>query len=226
MGNKTVRERIKPVIQEWKRDYVFKTAVSGLVSFGATILFAAYNGILGLWLRSAWHGSICVFYLLLVLIRGMLLLAERKRRAQGDTGRRMFLVSMVLLFLLNLALIGPITLMVTFEKPVNIGLIPAIAMAAYTTYKVTMAAVHVCGRRNRAHGDILTTGLRTVSLIDALVSILTLQNTLIMVNSGKSSADSMRTLSAFTSGGIYLLILFITVRLLLTGNRETAVFGR
>lgn len=57
--------------------------------------------------------------------------------------------------------------------------------------------------------------LRAINLIDALVSILTLQNTLIMVNTEAGEQDRMFTLSAISSAAIYLLIVIITLRLFL-----------
>lgn len=123
--------------------------------------------------------------------------------------QKVFLATSALLFPLNLSLILPISLMVRMEKPVHMGKIPAIAMAAYTTYKITMAILHM--RKRRSH-PVLIRELRTINLIDALVSILTLQNTLIMVNADPGRERSMLPLSAVSSAAIYLLILVITVR--------------
>ena len=52
--------------------------------------------------------------------------------------------------------------------------------------------------------------LRTINFIDALVSILTLQNTLIMVNM-KGEGNQMLTLSAVTSAVIMLAVLVLSV---------------
>lgn len=100
------------------------------------------------------------------------------------------------------------------QKPVNMTLIPAIAMAAYTTYKITMAAVNL--KRRRKSADNLTRMLRTISFIDALVSILTLQNTLIMV-SAKGNLSEILPLTAITSGVIWAFILLLSVSALLNG---------
>ncbi len=215
MENDTKYEKIKAFLEIWKKDYVFKTMTSSIISFSVTILFALYNGFLGISLSSVWHGSICVFYLLLIAIRGMILLNE-STYCRGKT----FTISSIMLLVLNLALILPISLMVTFEKPVNIGLIPAIAMAAYTTYKFTIASVHIHKQKRSKHSNILITELRTINFIDALVSILTLQNTLIMVNQTKSSVKDMLTLSAISSAAIYIVILFTTFRLLGKGFKQ------
>lgn len=225
MENDTKYGKIKAFLKIWKKDYVFRTMTSSIISFSVTVLFAFYNGFLGIRLSSVWHGSICVFYLLLIAIRGMILLTEKKNitRNEGESlhyRNRTAAISSVMLLVLNLALIFPISLMATFEKPVNIGLIPAIAMAAYTTYKIIMASIHIGKQKRNKCGNILIAELRTINFIDALVSILTLQNTLIMVNQTKSSVKDMITLSAVSSAAIYIVILFTTVHLLAKGFKH------
>ena len=110
--------------------------------------------------------------------------------------------------------------MVVLDKPVYIGLIPAIAMAAYTTWKITMASLHINWQRRRASGNILIAELRTVNLIDALVAILTLQNTLIMVKRTDAGENSMLPVSAASSAVIYVVIVGITLRMLYRGLRQ------
>lgn len=195
------------------------------VSFGVTALFALYHGYLGLSLTSVWHGGICIFYLLLTAIRGIIFLTEKLNRTLGEkeravSRRRTFFISSALLLALDLALILPIAMMVVMERPVDIGLIPAIAMATYTTYKVTIASVRVRRQRRSPDGDILISELRTVNFIDALVSVLTLQNTLIMVNQDQAGEDDMFILSAVSSAAIYAVIVFVTVYMMVKGSKR------
>ena len=195
------------------------------VSFGVTALFALYHGYLGLSLTSVWHGGICIFYLLLTAIRGIIFLTEKLNRTLGEkeravSRRRTFFISSALLLALDLALILPIAMMVVMERPVDIGLIPAIAMATYTTYKVTIASVRVRRQRRSPDGDILISELRTVNFIDALVSVLTLQNTLIMVNQDQAGEDDMFILSAVSSAAIYAVIVFVTAYMMVKGSKR------
>ena len=124
--------------------------------------------------------------------------------------------------ILNLSLIIPVSLMVRQQKPVNLTLIPAIAMAAYTTYKIIMASVNL--KRRKRSSDSLVRLLRTINFIDALVSILTLQNTLIMVNSnGEDTA--LLPLTAATSAAVFLAVVLLSVAAMIKGivsikNRE------
>ena len=93
-------------------------------------------------------------------------------------------------------------------------LIPAIAMAAYTTYKVIMASVNL--KRRKRSSDRLVRLLRTINFIDALVSVLSLQNTLIMVNM-KGDGSEMLTLSAITSAAIMLTVLALSIAAMIKG---------
>lgn len=213
-------------LRTWREDYIYQTLMSSAVSFGCTALFALYNGYLGLRYGSVWHGSIGIFYLLLMVIRGIVLLTEMRNQTrlsaeQNRCRRRIFLISSVLLLVLDLTLILPISMMVVLDKPVSMGLIPAIAMAVYTTWKITMASIHVGRQRRRSGGNILVVELRTVNFIDALVAILTLQNTLIMVKRTTMDENAMLPLSAASSAVIYAVIVVITVGMLQKGLRQT-----
>lgn len=227
MENDTQLYKIKSFLKNWKKDYIFKTLISSAFSFIITILFALYNGFLGICLLSIWHGGICLFYLLLAIIRGIILLTEKNNKTRTDKQkseyrRRTFISSSVMLLLLNFSLIMPISLMVVLKRPVNMGLIPAIAMAAYTTYKITMASVHIRRQKQSNHNNILITELRTINFIDALVSIISLQNTLIMVNQTAGDND-MLALSAVSSAVIYVIIIFVTINLIIKGLKNNRV---
>lgn len=216
MGNDTKYSKIKLFLKKRKKDYAFKTVTSSVFSFAVTVLFALYNGFLGIRLSSVWHGSICVFYLLLVAVRGTILLTEKKNITRSEQEkayhrRKTAVISSVMLLTLNIALILPISLMVILEKPVNMGTIPSIAFATYTTYKITMASVHI-RKQKRKNNNILVAELRAINFIDAMVSVLTLQNTLITVNQAENSND-MLILSAVSSAVIYIVIVLTSVNL-------------
>ena len=218
--------RAERFLRSWREDYIYQTLMSAALSFGFTALFALYNGFLGVRYGSVWHGSIGIFYLLLMAIRGIVLLTEKRNRTrhaeeQNRCRRRTFVISSVLLLVLDLALIVPVSMMVMLDTPVSMGLIPAIAMATYTTWKITMASIHIVRQRRRPSGNILVAELRTVNFIDALVAILALQSTLIMVKRTTTDETAMLPVSAASSGVIYAVIAAITIRMLQKGLQQT-----
>ena len=216
---------IRAFLKAWREDYVYKTLVSAGASFACTALFALYHGYLGLRYSSVWHSSICVFYFLLMMIRGSILLTEKKNQGLPETKKelsrhRTFLLSSAMMVALDLSLMLPLALMVTQATPVTMGLIPAIAMAAHTTYKIILASIYFRREKRNPCSNLLVWELRMVHFIDALVSLLTLQNTLIMVNRKHDAANDMFYVSAVSSAVIYAVIVIVTVSMLLQGRRK------
>lgn len=203
--------KTKQFYARWKSDYDYKTFTASFGSLAVTVIFAFYNGFLGIHHSSLWHGTICVYYLILSILRGFIILSEKKIKGPEGAARarnKIYLSSAALLFLLNLSLVVPVSLLVLLQKPVKMSLIPAITMAAYTTYKIVMASVNL--KKQKKSENRLVRLLRTINFIDALVSILTLQNTLIMVNM-HGEGNQMLTLSAVTSAVIMLAVLVLSV---------------
>lgn len=208
---------VKQFFDRWKTDYDFKTITAALGSLAVTALFALYNGFLGVSHASLWHGSICVYYLVLVILRTTVIAAGKKARRKAEPNRalvKVYIASAALLLFLNVCLIVPVSLMVVRQKPVDMTLIPAITMAAYTTYNVVMSSVNL--KRRKRSSDRLVRLLRTINFIDALVSVLSLQNTLIMVNM-KGDGSEMLTFSAITSAAIMLAVLALSVTAMIKG---------
>lgn len=190
-----------------------------VAGFSATPLFALYNGALGLWYGAVWHGSICGYYLTLSLLRFLLLAAERGRKRESQAllskERRIFYVTSAILLLMNIALVVPVSLMVLDRRPVRLGLIPAIATATYTTYKVTAASF----RLKRPKSSIYTHQLDRLGFVDALVSVLVLQNTLLTTVDGAVTAE-MFPLVAVTSAAILFVVFTLSVIWFVRSARE------
>lgn len=87
-------------------------------------------------------------------------------------------------------------------------MIPAITMATYTTYRIVMAIMHYS--KSRRIDNVLIKELRTANLIDTLVAVVTLQNTMIIASAGEIT-EKMRTLSIVSSTAIWLIIVLLSV---------------
>lgn len=208
-------------INRWKTEYDFRTFVTAALTLAVTVIFAAYNGFLGIYHASLWHGTICVYYIVLILLRGTVVISARRISAQKEQEQarnKTYLIVSVLLLLLNVSLVVPFSLMVRQQKPVSMTLIPAITMVAYTTFRIVMASVHL--KKRKTSSDCLVRLLRTINFIDALVAILTLQNTLIMVQSGGGAMNAMLPLTAATSAAVWLAILVLSVLAIVKGIRQ------
>ncbi len=195
-------------VREWLgEDYGRKTAVFSSLSALMNFFFMAFNAVLGVMYSSLWHGSISVYYALLFIVRSVIVLHQRRGEDNVRNDRDIYLRTHVLLLVMNLSLIVPIAMMTIGSHSYTHGLIPAIAMATYTTYRVTMAIMNAVKAKKEA--SVFISELRTINFIDAMLSVLTLQNALIIATGGQS--EDMQTLTAYTSGGIWLLVVAVTV---------------
>lgn len=168
-------------------------------------------------IKIIWNLSISIYYVFLAVIRGIIIKQEHLFLAKSiDNRQRIHTIVSVMLTVMNLALIMPITLMVINKKNVSISMIPAITIAVYTTLKITMASINL--KRSKKTDDLLIKDLRNINFIDALMSVLTLQNTLISVN-GENDRLEMVTLSAVSSGIGLAAIIFLTIMNLVRKRR-------
>ena len=208
-----MQRKIAGLPERLRKDYLLKTLLTSGASIFSGSLFFLYNAVMWLLYGIAWNASICVYYLLLTGIRIIIVRSQkdpmhREGPEGADYRRNIYRKTHYLLFAMNFALIAPVAIMVRGGRSYSFGMIPAIAMAAYTTWRITAAIIHF--RKSRKNRNILVSELRTINLIDALVSVMSLQNTLIMVN--HAVGDRMMRLTAWTSSGILLLILLCTIR--------------
>lgn len=112
-----------------------------------------------------------------------------------------------MLIILTIAMIAPAFLLVLDKRTYNLGLIPSIASAAYTTYSTAMSIVNMKKAKNTDSPIIKQ--IRLVNIVNTLMSILVLQNTLILAN-GRYTGD-MKKFSMATSVGIIILIIIIEI---------------
>lgn len=204
-----MNKKIESAVSKWKNEYEFKTVINSSLSFLVTFIFAVYNAFLGIRYKIIWNLSISIYYIFLVIIRGIIIKQEHLFLVRGiDNRQRIHTIISVMLIVMNLALIMPITLMIIDKKNVSASMIPAISIAAYTTFKITMASINL--KKSKKSDDLLIKDLRNINFIDALMSVLTLQNTLISVK-GENNRPEMVTLSAVSSGIELAAIIILTV---------------
>ena len=208
-----MKKIIMGFIDMWKADYQFKTLATSTFSALVGLGFTVFNVVLGIVYKSVWNISISVYYVLLAIVRGIVVHSQRKvivadNQKKQEQYKRIYFKTHILMIFMDMCLIAPIVYMVIGERSYEYGLIPAIAMAAYTTYRITIGIINL--GKSRKQENILIRELRTVNLQDSLVAVLTLQNALIIANG--SDMQSMLALTAWTSAGIWLMIVIFTVK--------------
>ncbi len=175
------------------------------------LIYSLYNGIIGLVMGSVWHFSIGVYYTLLLAVK-YIVYSCLKSKNNGKMSTKVFITTSILLFFTSLSLIAPTILMLRNERPVSFSLEIAIGIAAYTTYKVTIAVIAFVKKWRTT--NMLIAEIVSISMIEAIVSVLTLQNTLITVNGGVG--DVVLTIISTISSVVGIVaILYLIFRLIL-----------
>lgn len=194
--------KIKGIIEDNRKSiYVF--------SLLFTLIFSIFNRILGAINESLWHESISIYYFFLVIIKGILLLYFYNSKTKNNE-TKVFILIKILLIILNIFLIIPIVLLILNKRIVEMTLIPSIAIALYVTIKTSVVITQYVKRKQE--DSILMRELRTINLMDVTVSILTLTNTLISVNSTEFDMGLFYLVIATSVAGFFLNM-FIVIRL-------------
>ena len=196
-------------IKDVFNDYYKLTITTAVISMITALLFALFNGLIDIISDAPWNLYISIYYVLLIIVRMETLIFEKKayKDNNNEIRKKAYIASFCILMVLNIALIGPIVLMIKNLRPGNIGMILSIAMAAYSFTSITIAIINA--KKSIKHDNLLVKQNRIIDLISALVSILILQHTLIVVN-GDYTQDLV-IMSVFTSAAIWAFIVFITI---------------
>lgn len=187
------------LLENSPKAFALRSFLSAALSLVLSFLYLVYNFLVGVVYHALWNFSISFYYLSLVMLRGFILLGEKRWRQETSPVRKknrqkLYRRICKWLFLVDFLLIVPI------------------ALAAYTTYRVTMAVIRF--RKSSRSENLSLFALKIIDMADTLVSVLTLQNTMVTVfGSGESTLE----LTAYTSGVIFLALLVFTAVLMRKG---------
>ena len=167
--------------------YGFRTIVFFVLSLTINVGFALFNGVMSIVTASVWYGIMACYYIFLSGLRGAVLFGGHKiKNRANDDGDRTYILKLKLyrlcgisLFLLEIAMSAAVTLMILSERPTTYSQVMAIACAAYTFYKIIFAIINLS--KVKKLNDPLLQALRNINLVDAAVSLFSLQVTMVAV---------------------------------------------
>lgn len=204
-------------------DYTFRTILTTLPTFLINVFYTVYNGVIGVMNQSAWFITMAVYYSLLGIMRYFAVNTERKTsRMENPKLIRKRELSVIrtdgiLLLLLNLALSGVVLLTIAKGTAKTHSEIMVISIAAYTFYKITMAVINMVKVRKMQSPILIT--IRNIGVADALVSMLTLQTTMLASFQGTSSIDANR-MNGITGLAVCILIALLGVSMIYYASKR------
>lgn len=196
-------------------DVAFRAEISLYVGFTVNLLYIVVKMTSGIYYRSLWFVSLAVYYTLLAIMRFSLL--YRRRKVDRTTELRRYRLCGAVLLLMNLALGGIVSFMVQQNRGYEYPGMLIYAMAAYSFYAVITAVVNVV--KFRKHGSPILSAAKAISLVAAMVSILSLETAMLAQFGDKDDLFFRKAMTGAVGGGVCVIVLGMAVYMIVKSTK-------
>ena len=202
--------------EKYMTDVRFRAGVSLYQGFFVNLLYIVMKLISGIVYRSAWFIALAVYYILLAVMRFLLV---RRLNVQDEAAelKRYRLCGIMLLFM-NQALTGIVVFMVHQNRGFDYPGLLIYGMAAYSFYAVTVAIINIVKAR-RQKSPILSAA-RAISLVAAMVSILSLETAMLARFGGDDDPMFRRAMTGATGGGVCTIVIGMALYMIWRANKN------
>lgn len=194
--------------------------IKTILKFIINLVFALYNCVLGIAVHSWWFMASGAYYIILSIMR-ITVIAFSSGNRKND-GFIMNFTAVMILFL-SVILCGMVYMTIEQDVAAEYHEIVMITIALYAFVKISLA---ICGfvksgKRNLPYIKTLS----SITLADAIVSIYSLQRSMLVSFEGMSSGDIIlfNTLSGI---GMCIAVVFTGINLLRKENKNGAIKNR
>lgn len=196
-------------------DKRYRLIVKSVLSLVLNLLFAFYNGILGVLSSSLIFTASSIYYLLLTSMRFSAVLLSRKGKKQND----MLIESIVGVMLIILSVIFHIMVIVSikYNTAALYGTVTMIAIATFTFTKITMAVITAV--KHKGEHSKLFKAVSAIRYSEVAVSLLTMQQSMLVSFDGTDEKSSV-ILNACTGAGVCFFILTLGITTLNNSGKE------
>ncbi len=178
-----------------------------LISLVTNLAYAVYNCVLGFVSQSWWFITLSTYYTVLSVMRFAVLRIKRKSEIESFAKR---FTGFSFLFL-ALCLVGTVILSVTDNRGTKHNEIIMITIALYTFTKVVLGIINLVKSKKYSSPAFKT--LRNISFADALVSVFSLQRSMLVTFEGMSEGDIF-LFNVLTGTGVCISVLLLGINLI------------
>jgi hypothetical protein len=207
--------------RKWQDDTRLRVNTSLYGSFAWNILYAIFQLCLGIYHRTFWFCSLGAYYICLGIMR-FFLLGHTRKYAPGERMKSELIKYRAcgsVFLVMNLALALIIFFMVYFNRTFEHHMITAIAMAAYTFAALTTAIINVI--KYRKYNSPVFSASKAISLAAALVSMLTLESTMLTTfGEGTMTVAAQKLMIGTTGGAISVLFVATAIYMIVVGTKK------
>lgn len=169
-------------------------------------LYAAGNLFIGITEKSWWFIITGVYYLILSATRFTIIIIKKNQQTSFFPKFAGWMLISTTFPLLAIAILCSVR-----DVGNNFHEILMIGLAAYAFSKITLAIINLV--KSRKHRNSLDSSLRSISLSTALVSIASLQRSM-LISFGDMNSNEIRLFNVLTSTGVSVLVFMIGLFLL------------
>ena len=197
-------------------DNRYRVIVKSVLSLVFNLLFAFYNGILGVLSSSLIFIASSVYYLLLSAMRFSAVLLNEKGKSQNDG----LIASIVGVMLIVLSVVFHMMVVVSMKDNTATlyGTITMIAIATFTFTKITMSVITAV--KHKGEHSKLFKAVNAIRYSEVAVSLLTMQQSMLVSFEGADEKASV-ILNACTGAGVCFFILILGMITLKNSRKET-----
>lgn len=206
--------------RRWYEDERLRVNVSLYGSLSWCALYGIFQLWLGFYHGTFWFYSLGAYYVCLGSVR-FFLVRHTTRYAPGEKIKaelEKYRACGIVFLVMNSALALIIFFMVYFNRTFEHHMITAIAMAAYTFTVLTAAIVNVI--KYRKYNSPAYSASKAIALAAALVSVLTLESTMLTTFGGTMSALERKWMLGATGGAISLLIVAMAIYMIAISTKK------
>ena len=209
-----------PMSRRYVEDVKFRAEVSLGIGFIINLLYIVMKMASGIYYRSLWFVSLAIYYALLAVMRFLLLYRRRwpDGKARPELELRRYRSCGIVLLFMNLALAGIVTFMVHQNRGYEYPGTLIYAMAAYSFYAVIIATINVV--KFRRHGSPILSAAKAISLVAALVSILSLETAMLAQFGGEDGPLFRKVMTGATGGGVCVIVLGMALFMIVKASKQ------
>ncbi|MBO5022518.1 MAG: hypothetical protein J6C53_03470 [Clostridia bacterium] len=217
---KTLKEENK-YLKQWFTDVRLRIKVSLYGSLIWNVAYAIFQLILGFYYMSFWFFSMFAYYVLLAVIRFFLLNHTKRYQAKEEYKKEIEKYKLCgwLLLFMNLALSVIIFFIVYLNKTFQHNMITTIAMAFYTFVTFTFAIINIV--KYKKYQSPVYSASKTITLISACVSMLTLETTMLTTFGGEDNPLFKRIILSTTGFVVIAFAITMALIMIIRGTKKS-----
>lgn len=171
---------------KFANNYGFRAFIFTIGSFLINAGYAIMMGVVAILIKSMWFGTFAIYYLILSIMRGGILLSKKKNVKNEE---KTFLA--VAIALLVLTIITMVIVIITYNGN-SVSRFKGLLIygsAAYTFYRLCLSTYNII--KAKKQDSLLVEAVKDISFVDAIVSIFVLQVSMLQVFSNQEFKNAL-----------------------------------